>query len=297
VITIRLQATLKKALLCIDEEEKLGKKNGNRAGILLGLGLIQDRVGNLEMALSSIREAQKLFRERAAGKPASLVAKAGMSIAKILLKLSKEEKDLDKKREMEEEAVTIEEENVELFIITCGDDSPLTASALKGLGEAEQRTGRLERAIKSFARSYELEAQKDAFDLLAIMEIHNLLVGAHMEAVQGGGKLDHAVFLSYTPTVDKTVARVNQLPQDGNAGAYFKVAGELMAFGEQYETAVVYLSKAIKLFQTEKPDVVAGLIRNCTDLLTFCLSKTASPAHSSNAPPSGGYGGTAKSTE
>eukprot|EP00913_Durusdinium_trenchii_P003880 g3589.t1 len=56
--------------------------------ILLGLGLIEDRLGRFEEALASVRESQDLFRQRANGKPSSLVAKAGMSIAKILLKLA-----------------------------------------------------------------------------------------------------------------------------------------------------------------------------------------------------------------
>merc|ERR1719362_1893160 len=94
----------KRSLQCLDYEEKLGKKVGNRGGVMLGLGLIEDRLGHFESALVACREAQRLFREQAKDKPASLVAKAGMSIAKILLKLALVEQDADKRRHMEEEA-------------------------------------------------------------------------------------------------------------------------------------------------------------------------------------------------
>merc|ERR1712113_269871 len=98
-----------------------------------------------------------------------------MSIAKILLKIAETEPDEAKRIEMEEEAVQLEIENVQLFEITCGEDSPLTASALKGLGEALMRRDRYQEAQFTFARSYFFEVQKDAFDLLSVMEVHNAL--------------------------------------------------------------------------------------------------------------------------
>ncbi|CAE8722717.1 unnamed protein product, partial [Polarella glacialis] len=212
----------RRALLCLDEEEKLGKKTGDRGGILLGLGLIEDRLGRFEQALEAVREAQRVFRVRAAGKPASLVAKAGMSIAKILLKLAAKEEDAVKRQAMEEEAIEREEENVALFEVTCGDDSPLTASALRGLGEAYMSRSRSADAITVFARSYLLEAQKDAFDLLAIMEVHNSLFGAHMAAIKATGALDRTAFRSYMPTVQVALGRVRAMKQDANTGAYYK---------------------------------------------------------------------------
>eukprot|EP00929_Paragymnodinium_shiwhaense_P084580 TRINITY_DN45238_c0_g1_i1.p1 TRINITY_DN45238_c0_g1~~TRINITY_DN45238_c0_g1_i1.p1 ORF type:complete len:367 (-),score=121.60 TRINITY_DN45238_c0_g1_i1:349-1449(-) len=174
----------KRALQCMDQEEKMGRKEGNRGGVLLGLGLIEDRQGNYPAALAACREAQRLFRMKANGKPASLVAKAGMSIAKILLKLAEMEPDEAKRKEMEEEALERELENVQLFEVTCGEESPLTASALKGLGEVYLRLGQPPKAQKSLARSYLLEASKDAFDLLAVMEVHNKLVNATLSTVQ-----------------------------------------------------------------------------------------------------------------
>mmetsp|Transcript_78948 Transcript_78948/g.226241 ORF Transcript_78948/g.226241 Transcript_78948/m.226241 type:complete len:445 (-) Transcript_78948:8-1342(-) len=265
----------RRALTCIDEEEKLGKKAGDRAGILLGLGLIEDRQGNFEKALAAVRESQRLFRLRCGTKPSSLVAKAGMSIAKILLKLADKEADPQKRTEMEEEAVERELENVTLFEVTCGDDSPLTATALRGLGEAYERRKRLPEAIKAYSRSYHLEAIKDAFDLLSIMEVHNSLFRAHLDNVKSGVPLDREAFRSYLPTVEQALTRVKAMVQDANAGAYYKAAGELMAFAEDYAGAVMLLGEAVRLFGTETMDKVQGLIDTCTDLKAFCEKQLA----------------------
>merc|ERR1712113_1066121 len=117
-----------------------------------------------------------------------------MSIAKILLKIAETEPDEAKRIEMEEEAVQLEIENVQLFEVTCGEDSPLTASALKGLGEALMRREKISLAQQAFARSYLLEASKDAFDLLAVMEVHNSLFNSHMAAMKLAGELDRPAF-------------------------------------------------------------------------------------------------------
>merc|ERR1712113_649829 len=139
-----------------------------------------------------------------------------MSIAKILLKIAETEPDEAKRIEMEEEAVQLEIENVQLFEITCGEDSPLTASALKGLGEALMQRHRFTEAQENFARSYRLEAQKDAFDLITVMEVHNLLFGSHMAAVRAGNELDRAAFREYLPTIELVLQRVRKMPQDAN---------------------------------------------------------------------------------
>eukprot|EP00418_Pyrodinium_bahamense_P002610 CAMPEP_0179016392 /NCGR_PEP_ID=MMETSP0796-20121207/3291_1 /TAXON_ID=73915 /ORGANISM="Pyrodinium bahamense, Strain pbaha01" /LENGTH=477 /DNA_ID=CAMNT_0020712071 /DNA_START=12 /DNA_END=1445 /DNA_ORIENTATION=+ len=280
----------KRSLLCLDREEKLGKKVGDRAGVLLGLGLIEDRLGRFENALEACREAQRLFRVRAHGKPSSLIAKAGMSIAKILLKLARSEQDDARREQMEEEAIERERENVALFEVTCGEDSPLTASALKGLGEALLRRRRVPEAVASFARAYHLEAMKDAFDLLAVMEVHNLLFGAHMAAMRAGGELDRAAFRTYLPTVDIALGRVRAMPQDANAGAYYKVAGELRAFAEDYAGAAQLLGEAAELFKTEQEEKVASLLSHCVDLKEFCEKQLQQQQASSATAASGSAG-------
>merc|ERR1719410_259397 len=180
---------------------------------MLGLGLIENRQGYDEKALETVRESQRLFRIKAGSKPSSLIAKAGMSIVKILLKLATVEQDPAKRQAMEMEAVEVARENVTLFEVTAGDDSPLTASALRLLGEGLLRQKKVEEATTSFARSYNLEVQKDAFNLMDVMEVHNLLVGVHMAAAKTGGGLDRKAFKTYVPTIELGLKRVRDMPQ------------------------------------------------------------------------------------
>merc|ERR1712151_940422 len=134
------------------------------------------------------------------------------SVAKILLKMAaKEGVPVEKKIEMENEAIEREIENVELFEVTCGEDSPLTASALKGLGDAYVRRSRFQEAKQTYARSYALEVQKDAFDLLTVMELHNSLTSTHMAEVQTGKPLDRDGFKNYMPIINKGLERVGAM--------------------------------------------------------------------------------------
>eukprot|EP00933_Yihiella_yeosuensis_P020887 TRINITY_DN1665_c0_g1_i1.p1 TRINITY_DN1665_c0_g1~~TRINITY_DN1665_c0_g1_i1.p1 ORF type:complete len:214 (+),score=57.25 TRINITY_DN1665_c0_g1_i1:67-708(+) len=206
-----------------------------------------------------------------------------MTIAKILLKLAAKEEDPEKRKKMEEEAIDVEKENIELFEITCGEDSPLTASALKGYGEALLRRLKIAEAIPAFAKSYLLEAKKDAFDLLAVMEVHNCLFGAHMAAIKTGKELDRKAFRSYMPTIEIALTRVRGLTQDANAGAYFKVAGEMMAFAEDYAGAYALLGEAIELLNTETPDKVGTLVKMCQELQDFCNQQLSQPTPSSSS--------------
>lgn len=280
----------KMSLTCMDEEEAAGKEARNRAGVLLGLGIIENRQGQYEKALVTVREARRLFREKAGGKPASLIAKAGMSLAKILLKLASLEQDEAKRLAMIDEAISTEQENVYLFEVTCGADSPLTASALKGLGEAFLRRQKAVEALESFAKSYHLEVQKDAFDLMGVMDVHNLLVGVHMARMKMGHPLDREAFRSYLPTIQIGVRRVGEMKQDANAGAYYKVAGELFAFAEDYAGASKLLGDAMTLFATETVEEVSGLIATCIDLKALCDRQPPRPKPQATAA-SAGVGG------
>jgi hypothetical protein len=65
------------------------------------------------------------------------------------------------------------------------------------------------------------------------MEIHNDITDTILKHQEN---IDRNNFVPYLPIVEETYKRVKkQLKQDGNAGAYYKVAGEMMAWGGNYE--------------------------------------------------------------
>merc|ERR1712066_389823 len=91
-----------------------------------------------------------------------------------------------------------------------------------------------------------------------------------MAALHLGGELDRAAFRRYLPTVDVALKRVRDMKQDANAGAYYKVAGELRAFAEDYVGASELLGEAVELFKLEQEEKVGSLMGHCRDLKDFC---------------------------
>mmetsp|Transcript_79613 Transcript_79613/g.165369 ORF Transcript_79613/g.165369 Transcript_79613/m.165369 type:complete len:941 (-) Transcript_79613:78-2900(-) len=238
-------------------EQEHGLNAGNRGGVLLGLGLVRDRLGRHREALPVIKQAYEFYKERARGAPASLQAKAGISCAKLHMKLG----------EMRQAEVYIREA-VTMYEVTCGETSPLTASAYHELGKCLWMQRKREDAQNALARAYELEAMKDAWDLVVLLEIHNLLMDTHLKEI---ANINRTKFQEYFKIVDFVVGRVRKdLPQDGNAAVYYKAAGELKAWGGNYNAAKDLLNKAIPLFREEKSMDCSSLIQACNDMLGFC---------------------------
>lgn len=238
--------------------QKLGKQ-GNEPGIMLGLAGVQERRGHYAEALPTATKAYEMYKARDVerGWQTSLTAKAAMQLSKVSLKLG----HLQDAKKHTEEAV-------KLFAITAGEDTPLLAGAFERLAEVYIALGRVEDAQGAYHKAYKLEAIKDAFDLVPILEIHNKLVESHL-ALKGG--FDRGAFSRYFGVAKQVVDRVrSELLQDGNAGAYYKAAGELYALGNSCDLGRPLLEEAVTLFAGEKSIDTSGLIRQCTDLISFC---------------------------
>eukprot|EP00929_Paragymnodinium_shiwhaense_P084169 TRINITY_DN44995_c0_g1_i1.p1 TRINITY_DN44995_c0_g1~~TRINITY_DN44995_c0_g1_i1.p1 ORF type:complete len:984 (+),score=329.16 TRINITY_DN44995_c0_g1_i1:118-3069(+) len=245
----------RQALKFIEQEN--GLNAGNRGGVLLGLGLVRDRLGKHKEALPVCLKAYEFYKERAKGAPASLQAKAGISCAKLHAKLG----NLPKAEEFIREAV-------HMYEVTCGETSPLTASAYHELGKCLWAQRRREDAQKATKRAYEIESMKDAWDLVTLLEIHNLLMDTHLKETDN---ITRSKFKDYFKTVDFVLGRVRkELPQDGNAAVYYKAAGELFAWGGEYERGKALFNEAVPLLQAEKSTDCTGLIQACNDMLGFC---------------------------
>jgi len=238
-------------------EQESGPNRGNRGGVLLGLGLVRDRLGKHKDALPVCQKAYEFYKERANGAPASLQAKAAISCAKINAKLG----NLVKAEGFIKEAV-------QMYEVTCGATSPLTASAYHELGRCFWAQRKRDEAQKALKRAYEIESMKDAWDLVTLLEIHNLLMDTHLKETQN---IERAKFTEYFATCEYIVHRVKrELPQDGNAAVYYKAAGELKAWGGAYTQARELFDIAIPLLKAEKSTDCSGLIDTCNEMLSFC---------------------------
>lgn len=233
----------------------------NEGGILLGLAGAQDRRGDYQKSLSTALQAYRFYKDRDGqqGWDSSLTAKAVMQVSKLHLRLG----DLHAAESGAKEAAAI-------FIKTAGEDSPLVVGAMERLGVVLTTQGRHDEARLAFHRAYEVAAIKDAMDLVEILQLHNQLLDTHLNHVQHEG-LDRQAFQRYFPVALQVAGRVRrEQTQDGNAGAYYKAAGELLVLGGDCGSGRPLLVEANHLFQQETSVDTSGLIRQCEDLVAFC---------------------------
>lgn len=231
----------------------------NEGGILLGLAGIKERQGDFKGALPIALKALDYYKAKDVeqGWEGSLTAKASMQCSKLTMKLGKLK-----------EAERYTREAIRLFILTSGEDSPLTAHAYQRLGDIQVLQGDRDSAREALHRAYELEAIKDSFDIMAILEIHNRLVETHLQNPKG---LDRQAFTKYFKVVNDVVKRVRvDMKQDANAGAYYKTAGELFLLGNSCNQGLPLLQEAHDLISSEKSFDVTDLLKQTSDLMAIC---------------------------
>jgi hypothetical protein len=104
---------------------------------------------------------------RVGDKECSLEGKVAMSIAKLHVKLSDNAS-----------ALVYACMAVDVFRHTCGDDSPLLATALKIKGEVlAAMPGQLPQAVDTFMNAFQIEAGKDLVEIMTMMELVQLILG------------------------------------------------------------------------------------------------------------------------
>ena len=104
---------------------------------------------------------------RVGSKEGSLEGKVAMSIAKLQVKLRDHAS-----------ALTYASMAVDVFRHTCGEDSPLLASALKIKGEVlVAMPDQLPQALDTFINAFKIEAQKDLVEIMTMMELVQLIQG------------------------------------------------------------------------------------------------------------------------
>ena len=225
-------------------------------GSLLGLGIVHERRGNYAMALEFTRRAIQAFRLQSGSTQSSLVAKAQVSLAKMLLATGAASEALV---EVKKAAVA--------FNVTCGPTSPLVANALRVQSCVLRQLGSLLPAYEALIQAYVVEASKDAFDLSTLTEMHFELLAVLGEMVERGHAVDTKTWQS---PVDLAKNRVDKMiPQDGNCGVYYKLAAEVALMNGEKKKAKLLLERAVALLDTETTVDCSGLVKECRMLLNI----------------------------
>lgn len=233
----------------------------NLGGSMLGFAGIYEKREQWPEARRAALDAYNFYtaRDLDRGWASSLTAKAAMALSKIDLKLGNLQEALKKT-----------EEAVSLFKSTSGSDSPLLSGAYKRLGEIYTRKEMWVEARDFFHKAYKLEAIKDAFDLVEIVVIHQGLMDAHL----GRGPLQRTVFKTYFRTVTEVLKRVKSLKQDGNTGAYYKLAAEMFVLGDDCKAGLPLLSMAVSLLMAESSIDTKPMVKSSRDLISYCKGET-----------------------
>lgn len=235
----------------------------NKGGVLLGLGLLSDRTGEVAEGLAQCKEALEWYEEKFSKRQneSSLEAKCCMSIAKLSLKV----RDVSGALEHSNRAVGI-------FRRTCGEDSPLVAAALKTKGEIlASIPDESENALAALLGALKIESIKDALDMLAMMDIVQLVMKISQK-VEIGKRIQSLKDMLEAGV--KACANVRtKMPQDGNSAAFYKFIGELAVYAQEPLVAKELLTEAIPLFQGEKTMDCSGLVKQCQDVISLINSK------------------------
>lgn len=244
-------------------EKCLAAGTPNRTGTLLGLGLLSERTGDLPAAMEQLMAALEAAKATRVGdKEGSIEGKVAMSIAKLQVKL----KDPSS-------ALTYASMAVDVFRHTCGEDSPLLASALKIKGEVlcalpEQ----LPQACDTFIDAFRIEAQKDLVELMTMMELVQLVQGI-CRMLPAPSDCSHRLKETCEIGLRACQHVRNKLPLDGNAAAFFKCVGELAVHALDLKHARELFVEAVPLFREEKSMDCSNLVAQCTEIISLIDSK------------------------
>lgn len=245
------------------------KSSSNRGGVLLGLGLVKERLGRPEEGLKILQSALQFYRNRFKGAEHSLVAKTLMSVGHTQEKLKRYP-----------EAVTSYREATRIFQFTCGDDTPLTANAVFSLAKALNIQKERVEARELLQKTLELYVGFDTLHVYMpiIIEILNEAKAWSVNEEQPANvkpgpdtlAILHRKFVPLIPSVLKCEGRLKEEKVDsGTAAVFHKVAGEICMLAGQYAVAAPLLKKAIQTFQTVTEVNCSGLIKECQNMLAF----------------------------
>lgn len=253
------------------------RAKSNRGGVLLGLGLVKDRLGNTKEGLKVLYEALEFYKQRFQGVDHSLIAKTLMSIGHTHEKL----REFSKAEESFREAMRI-------FKATCGDDTPLTANAVHSLAKIVKKDNdRFEECRQLLLESLSAYVSFDTLHvyLNIICEIATAVVRLQVAASKqdqksGGNSLQtlNAVFKPFVAPVLKCRKRIIQNSIDdgqGTVAVFYKTSGEILMLSGMYVDAVKVLSDATDLLEKITILDVSHLVNECKSMSAFATSQIA----------------------
>jgi len=205
----------------------------NIGGILLGLGLVKERIGRPLEAIRILKQSLETYKNKFKDEETSLIAKAHMGVGGCLMLLKNVEAEQHFK------------EAIRIFKLTCGAESPLTANAMYKLATFLIQWKRFKEAHPYVVESLKLESLKDAFNLTICCEIIQLSqiinnVTRSKKSRKISNKKINALYRPYIPvirTINKRILEASYHKKDlGTTAVWYKWGGEHCAIAQVVST-------------------------------------------------------------
>lgn len=215
-------------------------------GILVGLGLVKDRLGDPKGAVSVLQAAVAHYKKVHGEDGSTLIAKALTSLGRC--------KELTNQLK---EAGDHFSEAVRIFEKRAGK-GPLLAGALGHLGKNQLKQQKFDSATASLYSAVELETQKDALDLNLIWELIEALktcwIGllnsnkAFAEPAAELGKRAAEMAMAKTPTDWKSHSGDLDSNVHGTTALIYMLGGEFAFAARDFAKAKQHLASAVTIF-------------------------------------------------
>lgn len=228
-------------------EEKAGRST-NKGGILLGLGLVKQKNHKSKEALPFLQQGLAWYKEKhpAASGDHSLVAKSEMYVAEALEDLG----ELQRAEGHFREAVRI-------FRVTCGSESPLTATALSHLGRVLLALEKHAEAEEVLFEALQRNVDVDIFSV-NVSTVAQVLVQLYQLQSREEGKRQRqaSLLVPLCATAVKKLKQRNEgkMPRNGDSGVFMKIFAELTVFTLDFAAAEDIFAEAIEIFREVKTD-------------------------------------------
>lgn len=243
---------------------KHGKTQEPLASIWLGLGQVHKNMERHEKELFCLQKSYDLYRQAARGRPSSLQAKAALSLAEVLSRQGQPQR-----------AESLLREAIPLFETTCGVESPLLANPHRELGLLLASTRPAESRVH-LLRSYELEVSMDAWNIIRVATVHQMLMSTHClnDAVRDVDQVHR-----YFGVMDKAVARARREPKAPDVAMFLGIVGEARLIGLDPEASRALLAEAVEALKSLGSDAPPEALLQ-TERLLSCAEEVCKAAPS-----------------
>eukprot|EP01125_Pyxidicula_operculata_P004649 TRINITY_DN1748_c0_g2_i1.p1 TRINITY_DN1748_c0_g2~~TRINITY_DN1748_c0_g2_i1.p1 ORF type:complete len:383 (-),score=40.06 TRINITY_DN1748_c0_g2_i1:15-1133(-) len=243
------------------EENPQSSRVAHKGGLLMGLGVVNQKSNKYKEALKNFEDALEWYRKFHEGKDHSLIAKAHVSCGKV-----QEAQNAFAKAEVHFA------EAVRIFRITCGNDSPLTGNALSRLGTVQLAQDKYDLAQASLAESLKWQVTYDNINMTELLELVTKILELHTKRDRSINQSLYKPYIQYIKEANVQMKKQN-IPSDDTVAVFNKTGGELCLLAGEFVTAKEMIQSSLDYLKKVTYLDVSSLIESCEAVLAYIKMK------------------------